>query len=66
MKMGMNLSVADPGCFSRISDLDFYPSWATDPGLTTARKEKGKKFVVLHFLLPHLPQYRKIKNDFIF
>ncbi len=26
-------SVADPGCFSRNPDRDFYPSWIPDPGV---------------------------------
>jgi hypothetical protein len=34
------LSVADPGCLSRIPDPDFYPSKIPDP--TTAPKEEGE------------------------
>jgi hypothetical protein len=34
-------SVADPGCFSRIPDPDFYPSRIPDP--KTATKERGKE-----------------------
>jgi len=47
--------VADPGCFSRIPDPDFYPSRISDPGSRipdpkTATKERGeKKFVVIIF-----------------
>jgi hypothetical protein len=41
-------SLADPGCLSRISDPDFYPSRIPDP--KTATKERGeKKFVVIPF-----------------
>jgi hypothetical protein len=41
-------SVADPGCLSRITDPDFYPSRI--PDLKTATKERGeKKFVVITF-----------------
>jgi hypothetical protein len=41
-------SVADPGCLSRISDPDFYPSRIPDP--KTATKERGeKKFDVIPF-----------------
>jgi hypothetical protein len=35
------VSVADPGCLSRILDPDFYPFRIPDP--KTARKERGKK-----------------------
>jgi hypothetical protein len=42
------VSVADPGCLSRIPDPDFYPSRIPDP--KTATKERGeKKFVVITF-----------------
>jgi hypothetical protein len=42
------VSVADPGCLSRISDPDFYPSRIPDP--KTATKERGeKKFDVIPF-----------------
>ncbi len=42
------ISVADPGCLSRIPDPDFYPSKIQDP--KTATKERGeKKFVVITF-----------------
>jgi hypothetical protein len=34
-------SVADPGCLSRVPDLDFYPSGIPDP--KTATKEGGEK-----------------------
>ncbi len=34
-------SVADPGCFSRIPDPDFYPSRIPDP--KTGTKERGEK-----------------------
>jgi hypothetical protein len=40
--------VADPGCLSRIPDLDFYPSRIPDPGSRipdpkTATKDRGEK-----------------------
>jgi hypothetical protein len=41
--------VADPGCLSRISDSDFYPSWITDP--TTETKKEGEKLVVITFFV---------------
>jgi hypothetical protein len=45
---GLFLSVADPGCFSRILDPDFYPSGSRIPDPKTATKERGeKKFVVI-------------------
>jgi hypothetical protein len=48
-------SVGDPGCLSRIPDLDFYPSRIPDlgswiPAPKTATKERGeKKFFVIPF-----------------
>jgi hypothetical protein len=40
------LSVADPGCLSRIPDPDFYPSRIPNP--KTATKERSEeKFVVI-------------------
>jgi hypothetical protein len=42
------VSVADPGCLSRIPDPDLFPSRIPDP--KTATKERGeKKFVVITF-----------------
>jgi hypothetical protein len=42
------ISVADPGCLSRIPDPDFYPSRIPDP--KTATKERGeKKFDIIPF-----------------
>jgi hypothetical protein len=43
------LSVADPGCLSRIPDPDFYPSRIPDPGSRipdpkTPTKDRGEKF----------------------
>jgi hypothetical protein len=44
------ISVADPGCLSRIPDPDFYPSRIPDPKTKTKTKERGgKKFVVITF-----------------
>jgi hypothetical protein len=43
-----SISVADPGCLSRIPDPDFYPSRIPDP--ITATKERGeKKLFVIPF-----------------
>jgi hypothetical protein len=39
------ISVADPGCLSRIPDPDFYPSQIPDP--KTATKDRGEKNVVV-------------------
>jgi hypothetical protein len=53
--MVVRISVADPGCLSRIPDPDFYPSRIPDPGsripdLKTATRERGeKKLVVIPF-----------------
>jgi hypothetical protein len=47
-------SVADPGCFSRIPDPDFYPSRIPDLGSDpkTATKDRGgKKFFVKPFFV---------------
>jgi hypothetical protein len=41
------ISVADPGCLSRIPDPYFYPSRIPDP--KTATKERGENFV---FVIP--------------
>jgi hypothetical protein len=57
MKWVLVVSVADPGCLSRmfIPDPDFYPSRIPDlgsqiPDPKTATKERGeKKFVVIVF-----------------
>jgi hypothetical protein len=51
------ISVADPGCFSRVTDPDFYPSPIPDlgsriPDPKTATKERcEKKFVVIPFFV---------------
>jgi hypothetical protein len=34
-------SVADPGCLSRIPDLDFSPSRISDPGSQNSNKREG-------------------------
>jgi hypothetical protein len=39
------ISIADPGCLSRIPDPDFYPSRIPDP--KTAIKERGEKKIVV-------------------
>jgi hypothetical protein len=47
------LSVADPGCLSRIQDPDFYPSRISDPGSKNSNKREGeKKIVVITFYVP--------------
>jgi hypothetical protein len=57
------ISVADPGCLSRIPDPDFYPSLIPDP--KTAIKERGEKKLVFHtFFCSH--KFHKIENYFIF
>ncbi len=53
-------SVADPGCWSRIPDPDFYPSRIPDP--KTATKERGeKKFVVITFYVPVATNFTKLQ-----
>ncbi len=37
------ISVADPGCLSRIPDPDFYPSRISDPGSKNSSKREGWK-----------------------
>jgi hypothetical protein len=57
------VSVADPGCSSRIPDPDFYPSRILDP--KTATKERGEKTISCHtFLCSH--KFHKIVNYFSF
>jgi hypothetical protein len=57
------LSVADPGCLSRIPDHDFYPSRIPDPKTATEERSE-KKFVVILFLCSH--RFHKIVNYFSF
>jgi hypothetical protein len=45
----VDISVADPGCLSRIPDPDFYPSRIPDP--KTGRKERGEKKILSNILL---------------
>jgi hypothetical protein len=53
------ISVADPGCLSRIPDPDFYPSRIPDP--KTGTKEKGeKKLVVIPFYVATISQNCKL------
>jgi hypothetical protein len=55
------LSVADPGCLSRIPDPDFYPSRIPNP--KTATKERSE--ICCHiFFCSHI--FHKIVNYFIF
>jgi hypothetical protein len=66
----MVISVADPGCLSRIPDPDFYPSRIPDPGSRipdpkTATKERGeKKLDVKPFYVA--AKFNKIVNYFSF
>ncbi len=52
-------SVADPGCLS--PDPDFYPSRI--PDLTTAKKGRGKKLVVLLFFVATNKKNKKNKPN---
>jgi hypothetical protein len=54
----MNNCVADPGCLSRIPDLDFCPARIPDP--KTATKEGGENFFCPTFLSSH--KNHKIEN----
>ncbi len=54
------LSVADPGCLSRIPDPDFYPSKIPDP--TKAPKEEGE--ILLCPTIFCSDKYNKIVNNF--
>jgi hypothetical protein len=59
----LKVSVADPGCLSRIPDPDFYPSRIPDP--KTATKERGERIFFCHtFFCSH--KLHKIINYFIF
>jgi hypothetical protein len=48
--VGIFISVADPGCLSRIPDPDFYSSRIPDPKTGTKEREE-KKFVVISFFV---------------
>jgi hypothetical protein len=60
------ISVADPGCLSRIPD--FYPSWIPDLGSRIQKQQhkRGVKnfFMSYQFLCSH--KFHKIKNYFSF
>ncbi len=56
------ISVADPGCLSRLPDPDFYPFRIPDPN--TATKENVKNFFLSSFLCSH--KFHKIENNFYF
>jgi hypothetical protein len=60
--MQYKISVADPGCLSRISDPDFCPSLIPNP--TTQHQKGEKKIVRPTIFCSH--QYHKIVNNFIF
>ncbi len=57
-------SVADPGCLSRITDSDFYPSRIRDPGSKNSNKERGENNSCHTFLCRHI--FHKIVNYFGF
>ncbi len=71
-KIGFFLSVADPGCLSRIPDPDFYPSRIpdlgsriSDPGSKNSNNWEGCKKIFCHtFLCSH--KFLKIVNYFSF
>jgi hypothetical protein len=54
------ISVADPGCLSRIPDPDFYPSRI--PDLKTATKERGEKKLIVTplFVAINFPKLKTI------
>ncbi len=55
------VSVADPGCLSRIPDPDFYPSRIPDPGYKNSSKREGwKKLVVIPFFVAIISQNWKL------
>jgi hypothetical protein len=57
MEILKKISVADPGCLSRIPDPDFCPSRISDPGTKTATKEMGEKNLLFNlFLSPQISQ----------
>jgi hypothetical protein len=59
------ISVADPGCLSRIPDPDFYPSRISDPGSKNSNKREGWKKICCHnFLCSH--KFHKIAYYFSF
>jgi hypothetical protein len=58
----LSVSVADPGCLSRIPDPDFYPSRVPDP--KTAMKDMGEKNA-LSYLVFGAINFTKL-NYFIF
>jgi hypothetical protein len=48
IRLCVKISVADPGCLSRIPDPDFYPSRIRVPDPKTATKERAEnKFIVI-------------------
>jgi hypothetical protein len=58
------ISVADPGCLSRIPDPDFYPSRISIPDPKIATKERCEKNCCHTFFCSH--KFHKIENNFIF
>ncbi len=60
----LGISVADPGCLSRIPDPDFYPSRISDPGSKNSKKEGWKKICCHTFFCSH--KFHIIENYFIF
>ncbi len=45
------ISVAEPGCLSRIPDPDFYPSRISDPGSKNSNKREGWKKLLSYFFV---------------
>ena len=68
-KSSLTISVADPGCLSRIPDPDFYPSRIPGPGSRIpdpkpATKERGEKKICHTFFCSH--KFHKMWNYLIF
>ncbi len=63
LKTYMQISVADPGCLSRIPDPDFYPSRIPDPK-TVPKERDEKKFCYHTFFCSH--KFHKIEYYVIF
>jgi hypothetical protein len=70
MKNILKVSVADPGCLSRIPDPDFYPSRIPNLGSRIQKQEqkRGVKKICCHTFVCSLKfhKFHKIVNYFIF
>jgi hypothetical protein len=67
MSADLPISVADPGCLSRIPDPDFYPARILDPGsqIQKQQQKRGvKKNLLSYFFCSH--KFHKIEDYFIF